>query len=237
MALIRPDQITVFTTVIGKTDALHEPKCETDVRFVCFTDNPIKSDRWEIVKIRKPRNPLRTSRLMKIESHLSVDTEYSLWVDANFSVMTDPVELIGRGDFVNFRHPDRTTITQEAEVIERLGYASKDALTKQLDEYHAAGFDIPQNPQMELSANGVIWRRHTWDVIALNKLWASEVKKHTLRDQMSVDYCAWKLGFKLNHWRGHYARHPHFMFKDGKHSIRRRITPGQRKRIMMAKKR
>ncbi|MGR9107780.1 MAG: glycosyltransferase domain-containing protein [Gammaproteobacteria bacterium] len=224
------ETLTVYTTVYGpRTDKLSEPKCESDVRFVCFTDQQIKSERWEIIRVPPAENPLEAARLSKALSHELIGTPWSLWVDANFTVMVDPAELLDFGRFVNFRHPDRDRIRQEAVVIERLGFAKWPDLKKQFMAYRAEGFDTDENPQRELSANGVILRHHTPEVIAVNIAWAKELQTYTLRDQMSLDYVCWKQNFKLDRWPGHYARSLMFLYKNGRHLVRRQ----QRQRVML----
>lgn len=204
----------VYTTVFGRTDPLHEPRVRGNARFICFTDQPIKSRHWEIVRVERQEAPTRASRLMKALSHHHFpEVEWVLWMDANFTLTVDPEQLKKHGDFVNFVHPDRTRITDEAEAIIRLGKAKADAIHRQLAKYHAEGFDTDASPQAVLSCNGVILRRQTPQVRALNEAWAHEVATETLRDQMSLDYVCWKHGMELAKWPGTHQDNPYFLFK------------------------
>lgn len=205
--------LTVFTCVFGNTDPLHEPVRTGHARFVCFTDQPIRSKCWQIVRMPVQDAPTRAARMMKAMSHTTTDTEWSLWIDANFTLMVEPEKLLRHGEFVTFRHRDRTRISDEAREIVRLGKALPHSIAGQLAAYRADGFDTDENPQRELSCNGVILRRHTPEVVALNEMWAGEIARHTLRDQMSLDYCAWKLGFALSRWPGTHDRNPYFRHK------------------------
>ena len=72
----------------------------------------------------------------------------------------------------------------------------------QLAAYQAAGFDTAAHPQRELSENSLILRHHTPEVIAFNELWCQETQTRSLRDQMSLDYCAWRLGLPIARWPG-----------------------------------
>jgi hypothetical protein len=203
--------VIVYTCVFGHTDPLHEPVVTGSARFVCFTDQPIKSRRWEIVRVDPQNAPTRASRMMKARSHAAFpDAEWTLWMDANFSMEVDPESLKPHGEFVRFIHRDRARITDEAQEIVRLGKAKPDAIARQLAEYRAAGFDTDANPMHELSCNGVILRRHTPEVVALNEAWAAEISRHTLRDQMSLDYCAWRQGYTLAAWPGNHKVNPYF---------------------------
>lgn len=205
--------LTVYTTVFGYTDPLHEPIVTGGARFVCFTDQPIRSKRWEIVSLPPQAAPTRSARAMKTLSHVTLpEADWTLWMDANFTLRVDPNDLKRHGEFVTFRHRDRTRISAEAEAIVRLGKAKPDAIARQLAEYQAAGFDTDAMPQLELSCNGCILRRHTPAVRALNEAWADEIDRHTLRDQMSLDYTAWKLGLSLARWPGVHNSNPYFKF-------------------------
>lgn len=44
-------------------------------------------------------------------------------------------------------------------------------------------------------------RKNTPEVAAVCDRWHDEVLKHTPRDQMSINYVCWKLGFPLTYWR------------------------------------
>lgn len=206
-------RIVVYTTVFGHTDPLHEPKVAGNARFVCFTDQPIRSQRWHVIRGDRVEQPTRMARCYKTIPHvLFKDADWTLWMDANFTLLVDPASLLKHGEFVNFRHPDRTRITTEAEEIIRLGKAKEPAIRAQLADYHVHGFDTEENPMNELSSNGVILRKNTVQNKELNESWAEELRAHTLRDQMSLDYAAWKLGMKLNRWPGTHRNNPYFNF-------------------------
>lgn len=208
---MQPD-LTVFTTVFGRTDPLHEPMVTGNARFVCFTDQPIRSKHWELVRMPRQHAPTRASRMMKALSHQTVDTEWSLWIDANFTLLADTETLKPYGEFVNFVHPDRTRITDEAAAIIRLAKAKPDAIARQLAVYNADGFDTDATPMQVLSCDGVILRRHTAAVKAVNEAWAAELDRHTLRDQMSLDYVCWKRTLALSKWPGTHRDNPYFKF-------------------------
>jgi hypothetical protein len=156
---------------------------------------------------------------MKARSHRTVDSEWSLWIDANFTLLIDPESLRQHGEFVNFSHADRTRITDEAEEIIRIGKAKEGATRAQLAAYKSQGFDTDENPQRQLSCNGVVLRRHTEAVKAVNEAWAAEMERHTLRDQMSLDFVCWKHGMQLSKWPGTHRDNPYFRFKHFKRPV------------------
>lgn len=204
----------VYSCAFGFTDPLHEPEITGNARFICFTDQSITSPVWEMIQVPKQEAPTRTARMAKALSHrLFPREEWVLWTDANFTMQVDPESLIHHGEFVNFVHADRRRITDEAVEIVRLGKAKERCIKRQLATYHGDGFDTGENPQQELSCNGVILRRHTDEVKALNDAWAGELAYHTLRDQMSLDYCCWRQGLTLAKWPGSHRDNPYFLHK------------------------
>jgi hypothetical protein len=84
----------------------------------------------------------------------------------------------------------------------------------QLAEYRAAGFDTDLRPQTEASKTGALLRRHTPDVVVFNEAWATELRRFTYRDQMSIDYAAWRLGMTIRRWPGRVRDNPYFLFHD-----------------------
>lgn len=204
----------IYTCVFGYTDELQEPEFCSGHEFVCFTDQPITSKRWNVVKLPTQDKPTRAARMLKALPHrLFPDATHTLWMDANFTLMANPSALIAHGDYVTFRHPERKRISDEWREIARLGKARKEDLQRQLVAYHADGFDTDSNPMQELTCAGVILRRHTPKVIETCELLAKQLQEYTLRDQMATDYCAWKTGLKLSRWPGIHRDNPYFKFK------------------------
>ena len=211
----------IFTCVFGYTDPLHEPEIiykratscldytgqmihrpQVGCPMICFTDQPIRSSRWEIVRIPTVDAPMRVSRFVKALSHRWFPKATTLYLDANITlrVHLSALESQYNGDFVNFRHYKRQRITDEADAIIRWKKAKPDAVMAQLRKYQAEGFDTDENPQRELSNNGVILRRPS--SAELCEAWWREISTQTLRDQMSLDYCAWKLGRTIQRFDG-----------------------------------
>lgn len=197
--------LVVYSTIFGQTNPLHDPACPGSTRFVMFTDQDICSTNWEVVKVPPLERPKRECRKHKQPSHLVFpDADVTLWIDAAFRLLVDPLEIVERfpHEFVAFRHPARQRISQEAGAIIRAGKALRGPIMDQLAAYNAQGWDTPANRQKVLTNGGFLLRRHTERVKAFNELWHHEVQTRTLRDQMSIDYCAWKAGLGITHLPG-----------------------------------
>ena len=216
-----PPILTVYTSVFGDTDPLYDSPIKSAARFICLTDNKyLKSRTWEMVYVGPVKRPNRHSRVVKALSHQYVDTPWSLWMDCNFTLKVDPMALIGMGDFVNFRHPDRDNLLDEARIIIRLRKAKEETVWRQLQAYEKDNFPTKKAPLHGLCNNGVVLRHHTPAVRQLNELWHEQHQRYTLRDQLCVDYVMWKQGFTPQRFSGSYRDNPYFIY----HKSRKPIT-------------
>lgn len=205
--------LIVYTALFGETDPLHEPACATTARFVCLTDQPgLLSERWEVFYLPPQTAPTRASRLVKALSHRQFAADWSLWLDASFTLLVDPYTLLHHGELVSFRHHVRNRIRDEGVAVVQAGMADAETIARQLSTYHAAGFDTDARPQQQLSAMGAILRRHTPAVMAFNEAWAAELRQYSPRDQLSADYVAWRQGLSIAHWPGTIPDNPYFRY-------------------------
>lgn len=203
--------LTVFTTVLGQTDQLRKPTVvNRDVRYVCFADQPFRIRPYECVLVGT-QTARSTSRELKIlANHPALgDPDITLWHDASFQLLVDPLDLVGSlldgTDMVAFRHPHRDRIEDEADAIARLGYADPLILLRQVAAYRAAGFI----DQRAITSTGFCLRRMTPTIQAFNACWWQEVQTWCWRDQMSVDYALWKTGVRSAYIPGHYRDNPY----------------------------
>lgn len=203
--------LVVYTCVFGDTDPLRDPLKTGGVRFVCFTDQPVKSKVWEIVTLPKQDAPKRVCRQYKQPSHLIFpEADATLWVDAQFQLTANPLDILRKypGEFTGFRHHKRDRITDECEAIIVAGKAKPDAVRAQLAAYKAEGWDTDAKPQRAITNGGCMLRRHTDRVKRFNDAWNHEVQTRTLRDQMSLDYCAAKVGMPIAYFPGNMVQNP-----------------------------
>lgn len=201
--------LVVYTTVFGVTDPLRDPLRPGNTRFVCFTDRPLRSKVWEIVQVPASATPKRECRKLKQPSQLVFpEADATLWIDAQLQLLVDPARLLQLfpGEFSGFRHHKRSRIVDEAPAIIRAGKGKEDAIYAQLAAYQADGWDTDANPQRAITNGGFMLRRHTARVRQFNEMWHHEVQTRTLRDQMSLDYCAAKAGLKIGYLPGNINR-------------------------------
>lgn len=202
----------VYTAVIGATDPLPPaPGPIEGLAFVCITDGPDVPG-WTMQRISPPAVPTAAraaARALKMRApERFPDAAWSIWVDASFRLV-DVAGLLAsavrlQAPIVGFRHPDRGRIREEARAVLQAGQAPAAAVQRQVQAYQRDGFDTDAAPQSVLTTTGILYREHTSAVAAFDALWAEQLEQFTLRDQLSVDYCARRCGLAIGYWPGHY---------------------------------
>jgi len=198
--------IIVHTCILGGFDNLRPPLVppEPGVRCICFTDVPVLPDvpPWEFRPVHRAGNNSRTSRLPKIVPHLVLpECDYSIWIDGNLQLRKPASEIVNVelrfDDWAAHRHPARGCVYEEGALLARLkrevpgDWPHLDAalLDEEIAAYRAMGF--PEG-LCSLAANGVIIRRHTAAVAALNEAWWKLFERGCGRDQLSFPVALWQ---------------------------------------------
>ena len=211
--------IIVYTCILGGFDSLRPPLVppEPGVRFLAFTDVPVLPDvpPWEFRPVHQAGNPSRTSRLPKLLPHLVLptDCDYSIWLDGNLQLAKPASEIVNAemrfDDWAAHRHPARGCVYEEGRLLAGLKISTPhewpnlDAreLDAELERYTAMKFPHGLGT---LAANGVIIRKHTGAVAALNERWWKLFVAGCGRDQLSFPVALWQSeGVSVN-------RMPHF---------------------------
>ena len=189
--------ITVLTSITGGKDELQEDQSVGNAQWVAYTAAPSKT--WSI----KPAPDLfkderRNSRAPKILSHLYSDTEYSIWIDGNLSLLKPPEEIIerylGEHDFALFQHPKRDCIYDEAIRVAKANLDDPEKIIEQVTRYEKSGYGKHKG----LCECGVLIRRHTKKVKEFNNYWWSEYTRGCVRDQISFMYAVEQVGLRIN---------------------------------------
>lgn len=216
--------IVVATALIGPTESVGRPPVVgPGVRCVCYTDRDVQV--WERLAPPDgyPRLAARRAKMRVLDDF--PDAEWSIWMDAAFDMIRPPQDLVAAAiatgcDVAAFRHHDRDRLRDEAREVIRLGFAPADLVRRQVEAYRLAGFDTDENPQTVLTTTGLLVRRHTPAVQhAFTRRWLDEIERWTIRDQLSVDYTAWRTGVEIGYLPGQYHNNA-FVFHD---RIRHRI--------------
>lgn len=216
--------LVIYTALIGHVthDRLRQPRfaCGRDVRFVCFTDHPIRDGgRWQIRRVSGTRlpdgtpvdKPRRVARYYKLMPHVVLPiADTWLWHDACMVLRRDPWDLvnrIGNAPLATFRHPGRRCIYAEHQACVKYKKDDPVVMQQQIDQIRFLGYP----PDNGLAETACLVRRNTPEVAKFNERWWQIVAAGSLRDQLSFDFVAWEQSFPYVHLPGARLHTPHFV--------------------------
>lgn len=186
-----------YTALFGDYEELKTPSVITNGwRYVCYTDQRLKSDVWEIINTPVPEftDNQRFARYIKIMGF--VDWPVSIWVDASFCVGVNLDEwwtANHKAPFSCAKHPLRADFYEECMDCIISGRGDRMEVDKQMNEYLAAG--IPRNNGVIQS--GILLRTNTPECIALCEAWWAEMQGRSTRDQIA--FCRVSVGCSFLH--------------------------------------
>ena len=223
---------TVYTVLFGPHAPLSLPEPPPgDMRFVVVTDHPASKlelgPRWEVLSVPTVTHPQKAARHYKMFPDLVArrDDVCTVWMDATFvwsqspDAFVDPA-LLRNHAIAGLVHPDRRRMVEETAEVIRVGLAPEREARAQATAYQAEGFDTDARPLTALTTTGLLLRKRTDHVNAFNALWAAQLLTYTLRDQLSIDYCAWKLGLPIGHLTGSYRQNPYARYLSARRTPR-----------------
>lgn len=193
--------IAVYTALFGNYDTVLEPRFDS-VPFVLFTDQDIKSPGWDVRRVKRPHPDTRyASRYYFDQSHLAMPgCEYTIMHGANAVLTMAPGKIIeflpSSLDIIAcFAHPHRQNVYEESVACIRWHKDDATVVEGQMKRYEREGFRRARD--IKLSACTLLVRRNTPRLREFEAMWWEEVKAGSCRDQLSFDYCRWKLGIDV----------------------------------------
>ena len=191
----RISDLTVYTAIFGGYDSLREIICPSEnVRYICFTDDKaLHSDTWEIFCVdREFEDPILESRKYKMLPHRFIDTEYSLYMDANMQFKKSPLdymnEYFGTRKILFIPHGSRDCIYRETAACIMIDKDLPQRLIHQAYTY--SKHNCPEHSG--LFWGGLIGRKHFDDaVVKFDNEWWDHFKQYSRRDQISLGYLMW----------------------------------------------
>ncbi len=175
---------TIYTTLFGPYDLLKgEWEPNPNWRHIAFTDQDLKSDTWEIVKVDAHNEPRRTARFIKAMFHEFIDAENSIYIDASFIINCNLTRFLDKhieADFSAPKHPVRNCVYEEAKSVLHYNRGGGSCVALQVDDYRGI---VP--PNNGLITSGILLRKRTDACIKLCSDWWEETERYSLRDQVS----------------------------------------------------
>lgn len=191
---------TVYTAIISDYEELKEPTVITPGwKYVCYTDQPLQSDVWQIEQIKPARSASRTAREIKILFHNYVNTKYSMWIDASFQINCNLDTWWQRfqSPFTVIKHPMRHCVYEEAKYCKMAARGNVTEIDKQIARFYKER--IPRNKH--LIQSGILMREKTFNVVEFCQQWHDELQRGSTRDQIAFVYAAHKnLVHHLTQW-------------------------------------
>lgn len=185
--------MTIYTAIFGDNyDDLKEPMVITPGwKYICFTDQELISEVWEVRKIPEAVSPRRLSKLYKIRFDQFIDDELSIWVDASFIINCDLNSWVARrhrNQVTLMKHPRRNCAYQEAAACILNKRDRQEVIQAQISRYRRLGLPAKNG----MCASGIIVRSRTERTIAFVTAWYQEIVNGSVRDQIAYGYAAWK---------------------------------------------
>lgn len=193
----------VYTAIVGHYDELKAPAViADDWDYVCFTDAPIQAPHpWRLFGIDYFNiDPKRVSGYLKTHPHVYLcEYEWSLWVDANIKLNTDPsffLETIKtEGALAGaYLHQDRNCVFDEAREVVKRHKDHAEVVKEHTNRYRNEKF--PR--YLGLYETNVFLRRHNDPTVReVNVEWWKQIDTGSRRDQLSLTYVLWKFDLRI----------------------------------------
>ncbi len=227
--------VVVYSCVTGSYDKLDSTFFasanvpEPGVRYVVFSDKQtsgrgkvVTSEgvEWDVLPLAWKHSLCRTRTARWHKLHPGIITKHgdiSIWVDASQRItaktfVSDLLEATvyktRNVDIFSFKHPQRSCIYQELHACLRLKKDNPELMKRQIELYRK--MDYPAfNGLVETAC---VVRKNTNASLKFDQYWWYELDNHSLRDQLSFNYVAWKTKIPYGHIPGCRANSPFFCF-------------------------
>ncbi len=217
ISLRASERIVVYTALAGSgRDHLVDPIPAPAVDYVCFTDQPLTSQVWQIRPFTwTHKEAVRTAKHPKILPHKYFpDHDLSVWVDANITPGPEIARIaqhyLKAHDLALHKHPHRSCLYREAAVVCRAKKDFPEVINKAILRYYQAG--MPHD--FGLCECGILFRRHNAPVvIELMDLWWAEISRGTNSDQMPFAFAWWQTRFNPKILDGNLRESPFFAYR------------------------
>lgn len=180
----------VYTAIFGPYDTLHEPAPDfpSNIDLVCFTDQPLQSDRWDVRRLPSWTDPVAGAKYHKMHPHkIFPDRAYTLWIDGNMTpraACAKLPELSLDADLIVYEHPHCPGWHIEGLRCVSRGKCDPEAMHRQMEHY--ASEDL--SPVGGLYNGGFLFRWRNGATRRFNECWWEQCSKYTMRDQVSMPY-------------------------------------------------
>lgn len=200
---------TVYCVIFGPYEELKEPKVITPGwQYICFTDQPFRSNVWQIVQVETRQDKRMHSRDYKINFDRYIEDDESIYIDGSFTIncnLTQWWDKYFKAPATFVQHPRRNCVFDELKRCIEYKRCDVEGLRRQQAAY--IGKIKKGNGVIQ---SGLMMRQRTPEVISLMREWWDELQKYSTRDQISMAYVA--RNKKINTIKWNYAKASEFIF-------------------------
>ena len=180
----------IYTCITNGYDRISEENYyDPDIRYVCFYDGELeKIGDWEFIELDSDIEcPVRRSYHPKhLPHHYFGEGEYTLWVDASYTITKEVVEyfkgMVNRYEFVLPKHPAERNLLEEFSKLYYHGFSSQDECLEMARKIKDIGYELDEYEQ---TINCVVYRKLTPQVNAWSEAWRKWYDLGVNRDQVS----------------------------------------------------
>ncbi len=178
----------VYSAIIGNYEEPKRPniKLNNNTPFVLLNDTY-----GDGIPAHDNRHKARHVKILGYKNFLQKNT---IWIDGSFILNCNPNHLLKEIDFEDYdiavpKHRIRNNALEEAEQILRneTDYVTRGKIERQIDIYKKRGYKFDNG----LAETGILVRKNTNPVNEFCDLWWKQICDHSLRDQLSFNYCLW----------------------------------------------
>lgn len=200
---------TIYTVIFGPYEELKDPLVITPGwKYICFTDQPYRSNVWEIRKVEVWPDKRMHSREYKINFDKYIEDECSIYIDGSFTINCDLNKWWNsyfKSPATFVQHPRRNCVFEEIRACIKRKRCDEMRLRRQ----EAAYIGQIRRGQGVIQS-GLMMRKKTPEVITLMEAWWNELQKYSTRDQISMAFVARNMRINTITWN--YAKATEFIF-------------------------
>lgn len=190
-------KIVIYTGIFGNYDTLLPPLYRDEgVDYICYTDDKnLTSSDWQIryVECEQENMALEVRKYKCLPHIFMADYDVSVWIDANIQIQSSILNYIEENmqdtGMLFFVHYARNCIYEEGAINILLHKENTGKIVEQMYEYHKEKY--PEHNGL-FCGNFIVREHNRQTVAAIMEQWYAEVRKRSLRDQLSLPYVLWK---------------------------------------------
>lgn len=209
----------IYSSIIGSYDSkilskdqISNQEYLNNFDFILYTNmRKLKSNLWKIIQIDESQyifkndklDEPRTSYYPKTNPHLLSelkDYSLSVWVDSsitdlNLKELYKHCEDLEKSQFslAVEKHPGRNCVYQELEACIILNKDDPNEMINHVEQYRKEG--MPSNYGL-IESGYQVRKHHDSELIKFQEFLWNQMLTRSRRDQLSWNYCTWKLNFK-----------------------------------------